>query len=139
MRTFGRQAIGSGGSRLEPFRKFYRGITIVSAGQADGTADVRRFGPHDGVLTRPITAMTAIHVMMEVGKRAKQPLHFIAAWQIFRCIAASTASCCNAWARLHRPRPPPSDPAGRELLTRNESFTFRRRSLPPQRPADAVT
>jgi 1-acyl-sn-glycerol-3-phosphate acyltransferase len=72
---------------LAPFRawylrRFYRVSEVVVEGAADFGG---RFGPGDGVLIAPNHSHDSDpHVMMEVGRRLRRSLYFMAAWQIFR-------------------------------------------------------
>jgi 1-acyl-sn-glycerol-3-phosphate acyltransferase len=72
---------------LEPWRRWYLGryygIAEVSVDQAESFGN--GISPGDGVLVAPNHSHDSDpHVMMEVGRRLKRQLHFMAAWQIFR-------------------------------------------------------
>lgn len=72
---------------LEPWRRWYLGSYY---GIAEVVVDrSEQFGqgmsPGDGVLIAPNHSHDSDpHVMMEVGRRLRRQLHFMAAWQIFR-------------------------------------------------------
>jgi 1-acyl-sn-glycerol-3-phosphate acyltransferase len=74
-------------SALAPLRRFYlrRYYGITEVGVEGAEPLLRQFGPRDGVLLAPNHSHDSDpHVMMEVGRRARRPFAFMAAWQIFR-------------------------------------------------------
>jgi 1-acyl-sn-glycerol-3-phosphate acyltransferase len=72
---------------LEPFRRFYlRRYYGIAEVVVEGFEECcQRFGPADGVLLAPNHSHDSDpHVMVEVGRRTRRRLYFMAAWQIFR-------------------------------------------------------
>ncbi|HEV7221354.1 MAG TPA: lysophospholipid acyltransferase family protein [Pirellulales bacterium] len=72
---------------LEPWRYWYlRRYYKIAEVAVEGADEFgRRFAPGDGVLLAPNHSHDSDpHVMMQVGRRLKRQLHFMAAWQIFR-------------------------------------------------------
>lgn len=72
---------------LAPLRRYYlRRYYGIAEVAVEGVEPLlQRFGPADGVLLAPNHSHDSDpHVMMEVGRRARRPFAFMAAWQIFR-------------------------------------------------------
>lgn len=72
---------------LEPWRRWYLGryygIAEVVVERPEACLD--GISPGDGILIAPNHSHDSDpHVMMEVGRRMRRQLHFMAAWQIFR-------------------------------------------------------
>src|SRR5689334_9570671 len=71
---------------LSPARRWYlRRYSRIAEVVADSLDDLHaRFGSSDGVLLAPNHSHDSDpHVMMEVGRRARRQLYFMAAWQLF--------------------------------------------------------
>lgn len=72
---------------LAPFRRWYlRSYYRIASVEVQSREDPwRRIGPEDGVLIAPNHSHDSDpHVMMELGRRWRRRLHFMAAWQLFR-------------------------------------------------------
>jgi 1-acyl-sn-glycerol-3-phosphate acyltransferase len=72
---------------LAPLRRYYlrRHYGIAEVAVEGVEPLMERFGPADGILLAPNHSHDSDpHVMMEVGRRARRPVAFMAAWQIFR-------------------------------------------------------